>query len=55
VFCEFSGNLIEDLKYLLENPEERARVAEHGRAYVQNRHNAAVVAERTVQVYRSIT
>ena len=55
VFCEFSGNLVEDLKYLLENPEERAKIAEHGRAYVQNRHNAAAVAERTVEVYRSIT
>ena len=55
VFCEFSGNLVEDLKYLLEDPEDRAKVAERGRLYVQNRHNAAVVAERTVEVYKSIT
>ena len=55
VFYEFSGNLVEDLKYLLEDPEDRAKVAERGRAYVQNRHNAALVAERTVEVYKSIT
>jgi len=55
VFHEFSVNLVEDLKCLLENPDESAKVAERGRVYVQNRHNAAVVAERTVEVYKSIT
>lgn len=53
-FYEFTGNLAEDLRYLLEDQAERERVANIGREYVQNKHEASKVAKRTVEVYRSI-
>jgi glycosyltransferase involved in cell wall biosynthesis len=55
VFYEFSGNLVEDLKYLLENEQERSKIAQSARAYVQNHHNPTLVANRTLEVYKSIT
>lgn len=54
VFWEFSGKLVEDLRYLLENESERMKIAGSGRAYVQRRHDAAVIAKRTVEVYSSM-
>lgn len=54
-FFEFSGDLAEDLRYLLEDEEERKRIAERGRNYVENRHAASRIAERTIDIYRSLT
>jgi len=54
VFYEFSGNLAEDLRYLLQDENERMKIAAVGKAYVQRRHDAAVIAKRTAEVYSSM-
>lgn len=53
-FYEFSDNVTEDLRYMLEDEVERRRIAQRGRDYVEARHEASRVAERTVKVYSSI-
>lgn len=55
VFYEFNGNLAEDLRYMLENPEERNKIAQTGRAYVHKRHEASIIAKRTDEIYNSIS
>ena len=54
VFYEFSGNLVEDLRYLLQDENERMKIAASGRAYVERRHDATVIAKRTADVYSSM-
>jgi glycosyltransferase involved in cell wall biosynthesis len=54
VFYEYSGNLVKDLEYLLEDEEERRKIAQNARVYVQNHHDPALIANRTVEVYKRI-
>lgn len=53
-FYEFTGNLAEDLRYLLEDEEERRRLAQKGLEYVRDRHEAGKVSKRTIELYRSL-
>jgi glycosyltransferase involved in cell wall biosynthesis len=54
VFYEFTGNLADDLQYLLEDEEERRRIAQKGWEYVRDRHDAEKVTKRTIEIYRSL-
>lgn len=54
-FYEFTGNLVADLRHLVENPTEIKRLSERGRTYVQKRHDPIRAAKRTIEVYESVT
>jgi hypothetical protein len=54
-FYEFTGSLVEDLRYLLQDDAERVRIAKRGRDYVEAKHEASKVARRTIEIYQSIT
>jgi glycosyltransferase involved in cell wall biosynthesis len=53
-FYEATGNLTGDLRYLLQEAAERVKIANNGREYVKDKHEASKVAKRTIEVYRSI-
>jgi glycosyltransferase involved in cell wall biosynthesis len=55
VFYEFTGNLAEDLQYILQDDAERLKIANRGREYVEAKHEASKVARRTIEIYQSIT
>ena len=53
-FFEFSGNIAEDLRYLIENDETLREIARKGRDYVLATHEASKVVEQVLEVYKSL-
>jgi glycosyltransferase involved in cell wall biosynthesis len=50
-FFEFTGNIIDDIRFLLENSEERVKSAQKGRRFVQTRHDPMECAQKTIEIY----
>jgi glycosyltransferase involved in cell wall biosynthesis len=50
-FFEFTGNLVDDIRFLLENSEERLKSAQKGRGFVQTRHDPLQCAQKTIDIY----
>jgi hypothetical protein len=50
-FFEFTGNIFDDIRFLLENPPERIKSAQKGRSFVQTRHDPIQCAKKTIEVY----
>jgi len=46
--------LAQTLRPLIDAPEERRRIGEAGRAYVEHVHDANKVADRLIEIYRSL-
>jgi glycosyltransferase involved in cell wall biosynthesis len=46
--------LVERLRPLVESAEERRRVGEAGRAYVEQVHDAEKVADRLIEIYEQL-
>jgi glycosyltransferase involved in cell wall biosynthesis len=50
-FFEYTGNLTDDIRFLLENSEERIKSAQKGRRFVQSRHDPLQCAQKTIDIY----
>jgi glycosyltransferase involved in cell wall biosynthesis len=50
-FFEFTGNLTDDLRFLLENSEERIKSAQKGRRFVETYHDPLQCAHKTIEIY----
>lgn len=54
VFYEYSGDLSQDLRYLLEDEDARRRIASRGKQYIHEQHEASNIARRTMQIYERL-
>ena len=46
--------LVEDLRRLVESPEERRRIGVASRAYVEAVHDSDRIADRLIEIYRRL-